>query len=167
MRRSAAILGSLIFFVVVPCVLAGLVPWWINRWEFRPPFLGTWLSQAAGVVLIVAGIPGLVDSFRRFAVEGLGTPAPVAPTQRLVITGPYRYVRNPMYLSVLSIILGQGLLFGDWRLLAYAAVFWVVCHIFVVAYEEVALHHMFGAEYDTYRAGVPRWFPRLSPWRKD
>ena len=140
MRKPAAIFGSALFFMVVPFMLAGLVPWWATRWEFRPAFLDLELTRIAGVLLIVAGIPGLVDLFRRFAVEGLGTPAPVAPTQNLVITGLYRYVRNPMYVAVLAVILGQALLFGDWRLIAYGAAFWLACHIFVVAYEEPTLH---------------------------
>ena len=70
----------------------------------------------------------------RFALQGLGTPAPVAPPQHLVVTGLYRHVRNPMYVSVVAIILGQALLFGDWRLIVYGAVFWVVCHVFVLVY---------------------------------
>ncbi|UTY49884.1 methyltransferase family protein [Sinorhizobium fredii] len=166
MRKPVAILGSAVFFVVVPCAIAGLVPWWITRWQFRDPFLGTWVTQAVGVTLIVAGLPGLVDSIRRFAVEGFGTPAPVAPTQILVVTGFYRHVRNPMYLSVLAIILGRGLLFGDWRLVAYGAAFWTICHLFVIAYEEPTLHHAFSAEYEAYQRNVPRWLPRLTPWRK-
>ena len=166
MRRPAAILGSALFFVVVPCTLAGLVPWWITRWEFQPAFLGTELTRIAGVILIVAGIPGLIDSFGRFALQGLGTPAPVAPTEKLVISGLYRHVRNPMYVSVLSVILGQALLFGDWRLVGYGAAFWLACHIFVVGYEEPTLMQTFGAEYEAYRANVPRWIPRLTAWQR-
>ena len=66
--------------------------------------------------LILAGVPGLVDSFVRFALQGLGTPAPIAPTQHLVVTGLYRYVRNPIYVAVAAVIFGQAVLFGDWRL---------------------------------------------------
>ena len=81
-----------------------------------------------GVFLILAGIPGLVDLFVRFALLGLGTPAPIAPPQHLVVTGLYRYVRNPMYVAVIAVIWGQALLFGDWRLLVYGALFWLACH---------------------------------------
>jgi len=84
MRRPAAVLGSALFFVAVPCVLAGLVPWWITHWQFRPAFLGTSQSRIAGVGLILAGLPGLVDSFARFALQGVGTPAPIAPTEKLL-----------------------------------------------------------------------------------
>jgi protein-S-isoprenylcysteine O-methyltransferase Ste14 len=165
MRKPTAIIGSAIFFVLVPCVLAGLVPWWITRWELRPAFLGLELTRVLGVLLIVVGVPGLIDSFARFALQGLGTPAPVAPTQHLVVTGLYRYVRNPMYVAVTSIILGQALLFADLRLVVYGALFWLVCHVFVLGYEEPALARSFGAQYRAYCANVPRWVPRLTPWR--
>jgi protein-S-isoprenylcysteine O-methyltransferase Ste14 len=165
MRKPTAIIGSAIFFVLVPCVLAGLVPWWITRWELRPAFLGLELTRVLGALLIVVGLPGLIDSFARFALQGLGTPAPVAPTQHLVVTGLYRYVRNPMYVAVTSIIFGQALLFADLWLVVYGALFWLVCHVFVLGYEEPTLARSFGAEYDAYRANVPRWVPRLTPWR--
>lgn len=165
MRKSAAILGSVVFFVAVPFLLAGLVPWWITRWQLQQAFWDLQPTRAVGFVLILAGISGLVDSFRRFATEGLGTPAPVAPPKKLVVTGLYGHVRNPMYLAVVALILGQALLLGDWRLLAYVAVFWLACHMFVLVYEEPTLEQTFGAEYVTYRAGVPRWIPRVWPWR--
>lgn len=165
MRRTNAIIGSALFFVVVPCVLAGLIPWWMTRWEFRSPFLGVELTRVIGIVLILAGGPGLVDSFARFALQGLGTPAPIAPTRHLVVTGLYRYVRNPMYVAVVAVILGQAILFGDLRLAIYGALFWLVCHLFVAAYEEPTLKRTFGAEYETFRANVPRWIPRLTAWR--
>jgi protein-S-isoprenylcysteine O-methyltransferase Ste14 len=163
--KATAILGSALFFVATPLVLAGFVPWWITHWEFGQPFFGYALTRAIGIMLIVAGVPGLVDSFARFALQGLGTPAPIAPTRKLVATGLYRYVRNPMYVAVVVVILGQALLFSDWRLLSYAALFWLICHIFVVVYEEPTLERTFGAEYEDFRANVPRWIPRLTPWR--
>ena len=167
MRKPIAILGSALFFVVAPCVVAGLIPWWITRWELRPPFIGLELTRAIGVILILAGVPGLLDSFSRFAMQGLGTPAPIAPTQNLVVTGLYRYVRNPIYIAVVAVILGQAILFGDWRLVLYAALFWLACHAFVVAYEEPMLARTFGAEYATFRANVPRWIPRLTQWHRE
>jgi protein-S-isoprenylcysteine O-methyltransferase Ste14 len=151
--------------VIVPFVLAGLIPLWITRWQFRPAFFGLELTRAIGVILILAGVPGLVDSFARFALQGLGTPAPIAPTQKLVVTGLYRYVRNPIYVAVVAVILGQAVLFGDWRLIVYGALFWLACHVFVVAYEEPTLKRTFGAEYESFRDNVPRWMPRLTPWR--
>jgi len=164
MRKATAVLGSALFFVVAPFLAAGVIPWWINRWEFRPAFFDLQLTRAIGVILIVAGVPGVVDSFARFALQGLGTPAPVAPPQHLVVTGLYRRMRNPMYVSVVAIILGQALLFGDWRLIVYGAVFWLACHVFVLLYEEPTLKRTFGPEYEAFRANVPRWIPRLRPW---
>ena len=90
-----AIFGSALFFVVVPCVLAGIIPWWITRWHLGPAFFGLELTRGIGIVLILAGVPGLVDSFARFALQGLGTPAPIAPTKNLVATGLYRHVTQP------------------------------------------------------------------------
>jgi protein-S-isoprenylcysteine O-methyltransferase Ste14 len=97
------------------------------------------------------------------AVQGLGTPAPVAPTQKLVITGLYRYVRNPMYLALSAVILGQALLFGDWRLICHGVVFFIAYHVFVVSYEEPKAQQTYRTEYDTYRANVPHWVSRLTP----
>ena len=165
MQRTSALLGSALFFMIAPCVLAGLIPWWITRWQFRPAFFGLEWTRVVGVMLILAGVAGLVDSFSRFALQGLGTPAPIAPTRKLVVTGLYRYVRNPMYVAVIAVILGQAVLFGDVRLIGYGALFWLACHLFVVAYEEPTLERTFGPEYSSYRANVPRWVPRLLPWR--
>jgi protein-S-isoprenylcysteine O-methyltransferase Ste14 len=165
MQKASAVLGSALFFVVAPCVLAGLIPWWMTRWQFGPAFFGLEATRAVGVLLILLGLPGLVDSFARFALEGLGTPAPVAPPKNLVVTGLYRYVRNPIYVAATAIVLGQALLFADWRLILLGAVFWLASHLWVIAYEEPTLRRTFGAEYEAYRANVPRWIPRITPWR--
>lgn len=165
MSKANTILGSAVFFVVAPLLLSGFVPWWITRWEFRSAFFGYELTRTIGLLLIFSGVPGIVDSFARFALQGLGTPAPVAPTQKLIVTGLYRYARNPMYISVIAIIFGQALLLSDQRLLWYGVLFFLACHIFVVVYEEPTLRHSFGNEYEAYRANVPRWIPRLTPWR--
>ena len=165
MSKAIAVLGSALFFVIAPLVLAGFVPWWVTQWEFRPAFFGVDLTRILGGILIIVGVPGLVDSFARFALQGLGTPAPIAPTQNLVVTGLYRYVRNPIYIAVVAVILGQAILFGDWRLMTYGGLMWLAFHAFVLAYEEPVLAQQFGAEYEDFRANVPRWIPRLSPWR--
>ena len=107
----------------------------------------------------------LIECFARFATKGRGTPAPVAPTEYLVVSGFYRYVRNPMYVGVLAAIVGQALLFGSARLLVYAAAAWVVVTAFVMAYEEPAMARQFGADYESYCANVRRWWPRLTPWQ--
>ena len=155
MQKASAVVGS----ALAPCVLAGLIPWWMTRWEIGPALFGLEGTRAVGVVLILIGLPGLVDSFARFALQGLGTPAPVAPTQNLVVTGLYRYVRNPIYVAVVAIISGQAMLFGDWRLTVLGALFWMTCHIFVVAYEEPTLQRTFGAEYES----LSRERPAMDP----
>ena len=165
MSKITAILGSALFFLVAPAMLAGVIPWLITHWEFRPPFLAAEATRLAGVALIVAGVPGVLDSFARFALEGLGTPAPIAPPRNLVVNGLYRYVRNPIYVAVVAVILGQGVLFADTRLLWYGALLWLFFHVWVVMIEEPTLRQSFGAEYESYRANVPRWLPRLTPWR--
>ena len=166
MRRTSAILGSVVFLVIAPGFVAGVVPWWISGWVFHPPFLGFALFRFVGVALIVAGAPIILDSFARFAIQGLGTPAPILPTKHLVVTGLYRYVRNPMYVGVATVIIGQALLLGGVRLLIYGAAVWLAFFIFVLGYEEPVLRHTFGEEYNLFCQNVPRWIPRTHPWRK-
>jgi len=164
MRKILALGGSFVFLLLAPGTVAGLVPWAITHWHFQPTLFRHDVTRAAGGFLIVLGIVPLVESFVRFALKGLGTPAPIFPTRRLVVTGFYRHVRNPMYFGVVTVIVGQAILFADVRLLAYAAMVLLLMHLFVVAYEEPKLHHAFGAEYDAFRDHVPRWIPRLRPW---
>jgi protein-S-isoprenylcysteine O-methyltransferase Ste14 len=161
-RRISAAVGTAVFLVIAPGFVAGLVPCWISGWRLEPAFLGLPLLRFIGAALIALGAIGLLDSFIRFAVQGVGTPAPVFPTRHLVVTGLYRYVRNPMYVSVLSAIIGQGLLFGNVRLLGYGALVWLAFHFFVLLYEEPTLNATFGSEYEAFRATVPRWIPRLT-----
>jgi protein-S-isoprenylcysteine O-methyltransferase Ste14 len=164
-RRIFAVLGSAVFLVLAPGTIAVLIPWWISHWRVHAPFPGFTLLRIIGVLLIAAGLPVLLESFGRFALQGSGTPAPVFPTQRLIVRGFYRYVRNPMYVAVVWIILGQALIFGNLCLVAYAVIPWLAAHLFVLVYEEPTLRRSFGAEYETYCAHVPRWIPRLTPWR--
>jgi protein-S-isoprenylcysteine O-methyltransferase Ste14 len=164
MKKPLAILGSFVFLLLAPGVVAGLVPWWISGWRMQPPFLGLALFRVVGVGLIAVGTPLVLDSFTRFALEGLGTPAPVLPTEHLVVTGLYRYVRNPMYVGVLWIIVGQGLLWGNARVLGYGIIVWLAFHLFVIAYEEPTLRRTFGHQYERFCANVPRWIPRRRPW---
>jgi protein-S-isoprenylcysteine O-methyltransferase Ste14 len=159
--RARAALGSLLFLVVAPGVAAGLVPWSITGWDAGdvPAAL-----VAAGAALTAAGVLVLLHAFGRFVVEGLGTPAPVAPPERLVVGGLYRHVRNPMYLAVGAAILGQALLFGRPALALYALAFGAAVFAFVRLYEEPALTRRFGREYEEYRRAVPGWWPRRRPW---
>jgi len=155
-----AALGSLVFLVVAPGVVAGLIPWWLTRWEVEEPFAFWAPLRVVGIALIVVGVLALLDSFRRFVVEGLGTPAPVAPTEELVVSGLYRYVRNPMYVAVAATIFGQALALGQLILLAYGAVFVAVVAAFVHWYEGPTLARTYGEQYETYRRSVPAWLPR-------
>ena len=163
-RKASAVVGSALFLIVAAGTGAGLVPWWISRWEVQPPLFGFPPIRVFGALLIVLGIPVVLDSFARFALQGLGTPAPVFPTRHLVVTGFYRHVRNPIYLAVVSIVLGEGAILGNVNLIAYGVLAWLGTHVFVVAYEEPTLRKTFGAEYDAFCANVPRWVPRLRPW---
>jgi len=106
----------------------------------------------------------VIECFARFALKGIGTPAPVAPTQNLVVSGLYRHFRNPMYVGVVTAILGQALVFGSPALVVYAAVVFAGFFLFVLGYEEPALRRQFGAEYEAYCSNVPRWIPRIRPW---
>ena len=157
-----ATLGSAVFLVLAPGVMGGVVPWLLTDWRaLHRPFV----LVAAGVLLAGAGIAVLLHAFARFVVEGVGTPAPVAPTERLVVGGLYRYVRNPMYLAVGATIVGQALILGRPGLLLYALAFSVVVGAFVHLYEEPTLARRFGAQYDAYRREVPAWWPRRRAWR--
>lgn len=157
-ERARAAAQSLLFLLVAPGIVAGLVPWLITRWQGSIP--GAWLAVVLGWLLIAGGAAFLLHAFSLFVVEGLGTPAPIAPTKSLVVKGTYRWVRNPMYLAVLALIVGQAVLFGSWWLLAYAGVVLVAFVTFVHGYEEPTLRRQFGADYETYLTTVPGWWPR-------
>jgi protein-S-isoprenylcysteine O-methyltransferase Ste14 len=165
MRKRTAAVGSVLFFLLAPGVVVGLIPWLLTRWQVREP-LPYWLPmRVLGGILLVAGLIALIGAFVRFVVEGFGTPAPVAAPERLVVGGVYRYVRNPMYMAVLAAIVGQALLLGQLGLLLYAAAAWLVVAAFVRFYEEPTLTWRFGADYESYRRAVPAWWPRLRPWK--
>jgi len=163
-RKMLAVLGSALFLIIAPGIVAGFIPWWISKWNAQAPFLGFAPIRTLGVFIVVLSILVLLESFARFALQGLGTPAPVFPTRHLVVSGFYRYVHNPMYLAVVWAILGQGMILGNPSLLGYGALVWLTVHLFVLAYEEPTLRRTFGAEYEAFCANVPRWVPRLSPW---
>jgi protein-S-isoprenylcysteine O-methyltransferase Ste14 len=167
MRKARAAAGSFVFFLLAPGVVAGLIPWWLTGCQVEQP-LPIWAPpRVAGVILLVAGTVVLVQAFMRFVVEGVGTPAPVAPTERLVVGGLYRYVRNPMYLAVVAIIVGQALALGQPVLLLYAAAVFAAVAISVHWYEEPTLARQFCAPYEAYRQAVPAWWPRRHPWDSD
>lgn len=162
MSRTTALFGSALFLVLAPGTIAGLIPWLIVRWP--APIAHPALATLGGLLLAIDSVL-LIDCFARFAVQGRGTPAPVAPTQRLIVTGSYRRVRNPMYVAVVLLILGQAALFGSVGVLIYGLVMWAGFHAFVLGYEEPTLRRRFPQDYDAFVAAVPRWIPRPTPWR--
>ncbi|OBB73221.1 isoprenylcysteine carboxylmethyltransferase family protein [Mycobacterium sp. 852014-52144_SCH5372336] len=160
MRTSTAALASAVFFVVAPGTVVGVGPWLITRWELSDA--PAWRVVLGGI-MIVAGLIPPIHAFIEFVRAG-GTPMPVAPTQRLVVTGFNRVVRNPMYVGLIIANLGQAVLFANLWLVLYAAIAWVVTASFVRWYEEPTLVRTYGSQYETYRANVRAWIPRLTPW---
>jgi protein-S-isoprenylcysteine O-methyltransferase Ste14 len=168
MQRSVATVGSAVFFLVAPGLVAGLVPRLISGWQVRGPISPLAIARmVAGGVLLALAVAVLLRAFARFVTEGRGTPAPVAPTDRLVVGGEYQFVRNPMYLAVVASVLGQAMIFGSFALLVYAFAVWAIMAGFVRWYEEPVLLKRYGAEYQRYRDAVPAWLPRLHPWQPD
>lgn len=153
--------GSGAFFVLAPGVVAGLVPWWLTGWRVQAPLPLWGPVRWFGVVLLIVGVGVLLRAFVQFVAEGVGTPAPVAPTERLVVGGLYRYVRNPMYLAVLATIAGQALILGQLVLVIYGLAIGCAFVAFVRGYEEPTLRRRYGAEYEAYERAVPGWWPRL------
>jgi protein-S-isoprenylcysteine O-methyltransferase Ste14 len=162
-RRSTATVGSIAWFVLAAGLGAVWVPWLLTGWDVR--YHASWwrVVQLVGVALVVVGLVPVVVTFARFAAAG-GTPVPGALAGRLVVTGFNRYVRNPIYVGVLVILLGEALLLGQPVLLGYAALVWFGAAVFVRWYEEPALLRRFGAAYEEYRRAVPAWLPRRHPW---
>lgn len=155
------VLRTLIFTVAVPGFwTVGLPYWWLVRRGMRPDFS---LARLPGWLLIVAGgALYLVCAFWGFAIRGKGTPAPIDPPKKLVVEGPYRVVRNPMYWGVISVMLGESIVFHSAALAELAGIFFVCVTLFVILYEEPILRSKFGADYEEYCRRVPRWIPRIS-----
>jgi protein-S-isoprenylcysteine O-methyltransferase Ste14 len=150
MRTTVAALGSAAFLVLAPGTVAGLVPFLMTGWvTHHPPVV----VFALGALLLAAGAVVLLHAFARFVIEGVGTPSPVAPTERLVVGGLYRHVRNPTYLAVTATIVGPALLLGQFGLLAYAALFLATTMAFVTLCEEPSLRRQFAR--NTMRTAPP------------
>lgn len=159
MRRAIwPIINTVLFTILVPGTVAVYIPYRLTS-RFADPASGPLVGLAAVVIAVGAAV-----YFRcawEFAVRGLGTPAPIAPTQYLVTTALHRYVRNPMYLGVATFIVGEAILFHSLHVAEYALAMLFVAHIFVVLYEEPTLGRQFGESYEEYRRNVPRWLPRI------
>jgi protein-S-isoprenylcysteine O-methyltransferase Ste14 len=164
--RLRAWVGTVVFLLLAPGIVAGMIPAAITGW--RIPWAGGLASPIVipAAALILGGVLVLLDAFIRFA-RADGTPAPPIPTGHLVVAGPYRYVRNPMYLAVLALILGQAMLFGSPGALIWALVVLVAVVLFVLLYEQPTLELEYGDEYRQYRRNVRGWVPRVRPWNGD
>jgi protein-S-isoprenylcysteine O-methyltransferase Ste14 len=149
------LLRALFAFLALPTVVAGVLPLLILGGHFRPG-----PAAPAGAVLLAAGLFLLLWCVRDFYVSGRGTLAPWDPPRRLVIVGLYRFMRNPMYVAVLTIVAGWGLAFGSPPLGLYLLVLAAGFHVRVVLSEEPWLRRTFGVEWDEYSQKVPRWLPR-------
>ena len=165
MNRAVAGVASAAFFVAAPGVVAGLVPWLLTGWSLPPTSTTSLIVRGfISAVAVLSGLVVLIGAFVRFVREGSGTPAPVAPTERLVIGGMFRFVRNPMYVAVVTILLGQCVLFASTTLLIYTLLVWAAMATFVRWYEEPVLATRYGQQYEDYRRNVRAWWPRLTPW---
>ena len=156
LARQLAAVGLLP--VTVTLVVPGLILW-RNGADG-----GGWALGLVGAVLVAAGVALVAWTATLFARVGRGTIAPWDPTSRLVVLGPYRHVRNPMISGVLAILLGEAAIFASVPLLLWFAGVFAVNALYLPLVEEPGLRKRFGADYDAYRANVPRWLPRLSPW---
>jgi protein-S-isoprenylcysteine O-methyltransferase Ste14 len=157
-RTFWPIVNTIVFSVLVPGTVAVLVPRWLIGGFYVPKnALLSWV----GIVLIAFGTAVYLRCAWEFAVRGVGTPAPIAPTKFLVTSALHRHVRNPMYIGVALVIMGEAALFRSLRLVLYAAVMLGTAHLFVVFYEEPTLRRQFGKSYEEYFGSVRRWVPKL------
>jgi protein-S-isoprenylcysteine O-methyltransferase Ste14 len=155
-------LRRLLWTILLPGVFAGYMPWRFFGLG-RAQFDLTSPTQLLGLVCIGLGVALLAACIFEFARSGRGTLSPVDPPRHLVVRGLYRYVRNPMYLSVTVIILGEALVTHSVALTGYWAVWFGCANLFVIVYEEPALRQRFGESYDEYTQRVGRWIPRFPP----
>ena len=163
MRGPARAATSVAWFVAIGGTFGCLVPYLSGDWHVHQPLPAWVIAQTVGVLLIGAGLVPVVHSFIDF-FWAAGTPVPTASPPRLVVSGFYRYVRNPIYLGFVAILFGQTFLFGSLALLEYTAAAWCVGAAGVHFYEEPTLARKFPAEYARYRFAVRAWIPHLHPW---
>ena len=163
-RKSLLRWGVSAAFVLFggPGIVGVYLPFAITRW--RGAAESAWLRGAA-IALICLGLMPLLESVARFVRVGRGTLVPIIPTKVLLVSGFYRYVRNPMYVGMLALIAGQAILFRSRGLALYLAAVALLFHLFVTAYEEPKLRRTYGSSYEEFCRNVPRWIPRMTPWK--
>ena len=149
-------LGTLVFTILVPGAFVIVLPVLLGTVSRSPNFTG---YGAAGLFLVLVGAGIYVWAAMAFVREGRGTPSPNAPPLVFVVVGPYRYVRNPIYVGELIVVIGIAAIFGSALVLIYASGLFAVLHLFIVAYEEPGLRRRFGSAYDDYVMEVSRWLP--------
>lgn len=161
-QRRSVIVSVLFIVFGGPAIGVVYAPLWITH--FRVPAAEPWWQIALAAALIAAGaVPGL-ESAWRFIVVGRGTLLPTAPTEHLVVSGFYRYVRNPMYAGAVVVLVGETMLFRSRSMIIYTLLMWLGTHLFVCLYEERTLKQRYGDEYLRFKRHVPRWLPRVKPW---
>jgi len=152
-------LRSLLWTILFPGTVAGYVPWrYFGAREARVDATPRCVLGLAGITIGAALLAACIFEFAR---SGRGTLSPADPPRQLVVKGLYRYVRNPMYLSVSTILLGEALWLRSGSLALYWAAFFAAANLFVIGYEEPWLRHQFGVSYGDYTARAGRWLPRL------
>jgi protein-S-isoprenylcysteine O-methyltransferase Ste14 len=156
---------ALFFVIVLPGTIGVLIPSLILRETGESTALSMSVGNVGAGLLMTVGTSLLLWSVWQFFAEGRGTLAPVDPPKVVVVHGPYRFTRNPMYNGVVALILGTSWMFRSEALLYYALAVLCTFHLFVVFYEEPALSAQFGSSYEQYRQGVPRWGVTWRPYR--
>jgi len=164
-------LRHLFAILALPFIVVIVVPLWLfnsfmeidTRWQGITSV--TWMGFIVGALFVWIGLMLFVWCVSLFAVIGKGTLAPWDPTQKLVVYGPYRHVRNPMITGVAMMLIGQSLFWGSWVIGAWAGLFTLINHIYFIFSEEPGLEKRFGDDYVNYKANVPRWIPRLKAWK--
>jgi protein-S-isoprenylcysteine O-methyltransferase Ste14 len=163
-------LRHLLAILILPFVVVVIVPGWLlatfaapdSRW-IAGSLMG-WIARIVGIMLLTLGLTLFGWCVSLFIRIGQGTLAPWDPTRKLVVVGPYQYVRNPMISAAALLLISQALLWGSWIMAVWAGVFILINHIYFVLSEEPGLEARFGESYRRYKANVPRWLPRLAPW---
>jgi protein-S-isoprenylcysteine O-methyltransferase Ste14 len=155
------LIKTIIFTFLVPGTVTILIPYWLLSSPSSPQPMHLGVFRYFGVLPTLIGTAIYFWCAWDFTFAGRGTPAPIDPPKELVVRGLYRYVRNPMYVGILLILLGEAVLFASWRLVEYTAVVFIFFFLFVALYEEPGLRQKFGESYRRYCKSVPRWIP----WR--
>lgn len=164
-------LRHLVAILLLPVVVVIVVPMWLFNAlaEFDTRWVGmtslTWAGFISGALFVWIGLMLFIWCVNLFVIVGQGTLAPWDPTQKLVVVGPYRHVRNPMISGVAMMLIGQALFWGSWVIALWAGIFMLVNHIYFIVSEEPGLEKRFGERYLEYKASVPRWIPRFKPWK--